>query len=211
MTRKPYDSPVRREQMARTRARILDAACALVHEFETWDWRALTFAAVATRAGVGERTVYRYFSTEQALHDAVMVRLSEESGVSYDGLNVDDVSKVGAKVYATMSEFAAPPWAEPDDATLVAEDERRKRALIAAVDSATTGWSDADKTRAAAALDVLWGVPSYRRLVTGWGFDANEATDVMDWAIGIVVAAIRNGERPAGTRRPAKRRNKEQR
>ena len=62
--------------MAETRDRILDAGSALVHEFESWDWRPLTFRAVAERAGVGERTVYRHFATEQALHAAVMERLA---------------------------------------------------------------------------------------------------------------------------------------
>ena len=49
----------------------------LVMGFDSWDWSGLTFRAVAQRAGVGERTVYRHFPTERALHDAIMGQLTE--------------------------------------------------------------------------------------------------------------------------------------
>lgn len=82
--RRRYDSPRRRELAAQTRERIVDAGSALVHSFPAWDWRDLTFRAVAERAGVGERTVYRHFPTEADLHDAVLRRLEDEAGVSKD-------------------------------------------------------------------------------------------------------------------------------
>jgi AcrR family transcriptional regulator len=194
--RKPYDSPIRREQMARTRERILEAACDLVHEYQTWDWRALTYRAVADRAGVGERTVYRHFATEQALHEAVMRRLGESVGVSYEGMDLADVSKLGAKVFQSMSDFAAPAWTEPEGTVFAVEDERRKQALLAAVEATTAGWSEEERVRAAAALDAMWSIPSYLRLVSGWNLDADQATEVMDWVIGVVVAAIEQGDRP---------------
>ena len=195
-----YDSPVRRARMAETRERILDAASAIVHELESWDWRPLTFRAVAERAGVGERTVYRHFATEQALHEAVMRRLSAESGVDYAGLTLDDVSKIGAKVFSSMASFAAPAWADAPEGVLAAEDERRKAALVAAVEASTTGWSDEERARAAAALDVLWTAPSYQRLVTGWKLDADDAAGVIDWMITLVVDAVRAGQTPKGGR-----------
>ena len=197
--RRTYDSPVRRAQMAETRERILDAGRALVHEFKSWDWRPLTFRAVAERAGVGERTVYRHFATEQALHEAVMQRLARRVGGRLRGpddrrgvedrgqgvrLDVDlrgaGVERRGAGVFR-------------------AEDERRKAALVAAVEATATGWSDEERTRAAAALDVLWTAPSYQRLVTGWKFDADEAADVIDWMISLVAEAIRAGHAPPPT------------
>jgi AcrR family transcriptional regulator len=182
--------------MARTRERILEAACDLVHEYQTWDWRALTYRAVADRAGVGERTVYRHFATEQALHEAVMRRLGESVGVSYEGMDLADVSKLGAKVFESMSDFAAPAWTEPEGTVFAVEDERRKQALLAAVEAATAGWSEEERVRAAAALDAMWSIPSYLRLVSGWNLDADRATEVMDWVIGVVVAAIERGDRP---------------
>jgi AcrR family transcriptional regulator len=180
------------------RERILDAASDLVHEFKSWDWRPLTFRAVAEKAGVGERTVYRYFASERLLHDAVMHRLSEESGVDYQDLSIDDVHEIGARVFAAMSTFAAPPSIEPSGSAFVAEDARRKEALVDAVTAATVKWRERDRLRAAAALDVLWNAPSYARLVSGWNLEPDEATQVIDWMIGLVVLAVKEGHTPSG-------------
>src|SRR3954452_9555040 len=86
-----YDSPVRRSRAAVTRERIVAAGSELVHHFPSWDWKELTFRAVADRAGVSERTVYRHFATERELHDAGMRRLEEEAGLSYDQLRLADL------------------------------------------------------------------------------------------------------------------------
>ena len=179
------------------RERILAAASNLVHEFKSWDWRPLTFRAVAERAGVGERTVYRYFANEQLLHEAVMHRLAEESGVDYEDLSIDDVHAIGARVFAAMSTFAAPPSIEPTGSAFVAEDVRRRSALLDAVTAATSDWQEPDRRRAAAALDVLWNAPSYARLVRGWSFKPEEATLVIEWVIGLMVQAIKADHRPS--------------
>ncbi len=47
-----HESPLRRQQTAETRERILVAGSELVHGFSSWDWRDLTVRAVAKRAGV---------------------------------------------------------------------------------------------------------------------------------------------------------------
>lgn len=62
--RRSYDSPVRREQAAATRARILATAQAL---FEERGYSATSVAAVAERAGVSQRTVYLAFETKAEL------------------------------------------------------------------------------------------------------------------------------------------------
>jgi AcrR family transcriptional regulator len=193
--------------MVETRDRILEAASTLVREFESWDWRPLTFRAVAERAGVGERTVYRHFATEQALHEAVMRQLAKESGVEFEGLTIDEVSKIGAKVFASISTFAAPPWLDvEEEGVFLAADERRKAALVAAVEATTEDWTDDERIRAAAALDVLWHPPSYQRLVTAWKLDADDAAGVIDWMIGLVVEAIRAGDAPASAPRSRRKR-----
>jgi len=42
---------------------VIAAGSELVRQLPSWDWREVTFRAVAERAGVGERTVYRHFPT----------------------------------------------------------------------------------------------------------------------------------------------------
>ncbi|MCK9932405.1 TetR/AcrR family transcriptional regulator [Frankia sp. Mgl5] len=197
--RRRYDSPLRRERAVQTRERIVAAGSALVHGFPVWDWGDLTFRAVAERAGVGERTVYRHFPTERDLHNAVMRRLQEEAGVTYEGLELDGLPDVTRRSFATLSSYSVSRWShpEPRQPALVAEDRLRRDALLNAVIPQTADWSEAERQTAAAMLDVLWNVPSYERLVGVWEFDGDAATNAINWVIGLVVEAIREGRRPS--------------
>ena len=194
--RRRYDSPVRRRRAAETRARIVAAGSELVHALPSWDWRDLTFRAVAERAGVGERTVYRHFPTERHLHDAVMERLQSEAGVAYDDVTLKTVASVASRVFASLASFeAAPAVAGPSDPTIGAQDDRRRHALLAAVDDAAGEWSETQRGDVAAALDVLWSLPSYERLVVQWNMDPARATAVIAWLIGLVEQAV-DGDSP---------------
>jgi AcrR family transcriptional regulator len=197
--RRRYDSPVRRAQAARTRERIVNAGVALVRELPAWDWRGVTFAAVAERAAVGVRTVYRYFPNEDALHGAVMGRLQEEAGGgTYEGLTLTDLARMTARLHAALPSFAVSHWIEdmPSQPTLAEVDRRRREALAAAVADATAGWPRQERLMTAAVLDVLWGVIPYERLTTAWRLDGPQATAALTWAIDILVDAIRQGRRP---------------
>jgi AcrR family transcriptional regulator len=196
--RRRYDSPIRRQQVAETRDRIVAAGSALVHELPTWDWRELTFRAVAARAGVGERTVYRHFPTERHLRDAVMQRLEEEAGVVYEGLTLDALPTVTARVFASLHAFAVRETVPVpgDDPTFVDADERRRAALRAAVADAAPAWSAEQQETAAALLDVVWNLPSYERLVAAWRFDGERATSSLLWLIDRVVTSISEDDPP---------------
>ena len=78
----------------------------LVREFTTWDWDELTFRAVAERAEVSERTVYRHFPTERHLHDAIMGRLEDEAGIAYEDVELDNFAEVTARLFASLGRFA---------------------------------------------------------------------------------------------------------
>jgi len=59
-----YNSPAREQGMAETRERILEAAIRVILDDGV---HAFTMQAVADRAGVSHRTVYRHFATREAL------------------------------------------------------------------------------------------------------------------------------------------------
>jgi AcrR family transcriptional regulator len=196
-TRRTYDSPARREQAAHTRDRIVTAGSELVHEYKTWDWRELTFRAVAARAGVGERTVYRHFPTERELHDAVMRRLEDEAGIAYEDVDLTNLTAVTKRVFASLQRFTIDETVHaPADPTFSGADERRRGAVLHAVSSAAPDWPE-DRVRAVAGLlDVLWNLPSYERLVGAWQLPAADASGALTWLIDRVLAAIQAGEAP---------------
>jgi AcrR family transcriptional regulator len=193
--RRKYDSPVRRRQAAETRERIIAAGVDILHGFPVWNWRALTVGAVAERAGVNERTVYRHFAGERELRDAVMARLETEADVVLEGLALEDIKDHTARLLEYVSSFPLESR-NIDDPTLMAAHRRQRAALIAAVSAQTDDWPEADRAIAAAMLDVLWSVASYERLVVDWELDPKEAIKGATWVIGLVEDAIR--QRPSG-------------
>jgi AcrR family transcriptional regulator len=195
--RRRYDSPLRRQRAAETRERIVSAGVTLVRSFTTWDWRELTFRAVAETAGVSESSVYRHFANERELHDAVMQRLGEQAGVTYEGVTLDQVADVAGRVFAAMSGFAVSAWTQQvDDPTFTAIDQKRGQALRDAVEAAAPRWSPRQRDAAAGVLDVLWSPVSIERLMAGWRMSPERATEVIRWAIGLVVDSVRNAAAP---------------
>jgi AcrR family transcriptional regulator len=195
--RRPYDSPVRRQKAAETRERIVAAGSELVHGFATWDWRELTFRAVAERAGVGERTVYRHFPTERHLHEAVMQRLEEEAGVAYEHVELANLAEITGRVFESRRSFAVPDSVRgPEDPTFVAVDQRRKDALVRAVSAAAPHWAEAEQRTLAALLDVLWNLPSYERLVGAWDLGGEEAAAAITWVMGKLLRATEEDDPP---------------
>lgn len=192
-----YDSAVRREHAARTRESIVAAGAELVHGYSSWDWRQLTVRAVAERSGVHERTVYRHFVSEQHLRAAVLARLQEEAGITVEDVTLDRLPDQVGRLFRYLGSFASST--EPAlDASLADLDGRRKAAVLSEVAAKTPGWTDEQRAVAAALVDVLWSVPTYRRLVTGWGIDADRAAGGVTWAIGLIVDALA-GDHPPTT------------
>jgi AcrR family transcriptional regulator len=196
-SRRTYDNRARQEKAAQTRERIVAAGSELVHDFDSWNWRDLTFKAVAERARVGERTVYRHFPTERHLHDAVMQRLESEAGISYEEVDLTNIGDVTGRVFASLQRFSVVKSVEaPQDPTFVGVDVRRRAALTRAVSAAAPGWSAAEQHVTAGLLDVLWNVPSYERLVGEWDIDGADATRAIGWLMAKVVAAIDDDDPP---------------
>ncbi len=190
-----YDSKLRLARAAETRERIVAAGSELLHGSSIRDWRALTVRAVAERAGVNERTVYRHFVNERGLRDAVMHRLEEKAGIDLAGLRLEDVADVTARIFAHVSSYPLKPR-PPLDPTLTEAGQRRRKALLGAVAARTAGWPEADRVVAAAVFDVLWSVASYERLVVEWQLDRERALRGITWVIRLVEQAVRQGRRP---------------
>ena len=190
-----YESPLRRQQAAETRERIIAAGCDLLHRSSIRDWRPLTIRGVAQQAGVNERTVYRYFTNERGLRDAVMHQLEQDAGIELAGMSLQDISEVTARTLSHISSY--PREAKPPlDPTLSEAHTRQREALINALAGYTTAWSASEKARAAAMFDVLWSVSSFERLVTDWQMDNEDAIRTITWAIELIAEGVRRGIRP---------------
>ena len=198
VARRTYDNRRRRESAERTRERIVSAGADLVRN-SVRDWRGVTIGAVAERAGVNRRTVYRHFANERELRDAVLEHQAGEAGVDITALELDGVAAAATSILRYVSQ--RPMQARPQlDPTLADASRRQHDALLTAVEEHAGAWSSCDRTLAAATLDVLWSVASYERLVNEWQLDREEAIRAITWAISLVEAAIGDDRRPAQTK-----------
>jgi len=191
-----YDSRLRLQRAAETRERIVAAGSELLHGSPVRDWQALTVRAVAERAGVNERTVYRHFVNERGLRDAVVHRLEEKAGIDLARLRLEDVADAAARIFEHVSSYPLKPRPLLDP-TLTKAGQRRRKALLGAVAARTAGWPEADRVVAAAMFDVLWSVASYERLVAHWQLDRKQAIRGISWVIRLVEEAVRKGWRPS--------------
>jgi AcrR family transcriptional regulator len=193
-SRRPYDNRRRRERAEETRDRIVAAGADLARE-SIRDWRGVTIVAVAERAGVNRRTVYRHFANERVLRDAVMERLMRAAGVDLAALRLDGVAEAASRILRSvpLDRLGARPQLDP---TLADASRRQHDALLGAVEREDAAWSSADQTLAAAMLDVLWSVAAYERLARDWQLDVDEAMRGITWVIGLVEAAVRDDRRP---------------
>lgn len=194
--RRPYESPVRRQQTEATRQRILDAGCAVLEQNPSWDWREVTFRAIATETGLSDRTVYRYFANEEELHAAILGQLAQKSGASLDGGSLQDVRTNVVRFLSWYARHATPAGPGGSAGGGGAEPARR-RSLALMVESATPTWEDRDRRSVAGVLDLLTNVRVYEPLLRSWGMSPDQATTAVAWLVGLVTDAIEQNRPPS--------------
>jgi AcrR family transcriptional regulator len=189
--RAPYHSPLRRDQAAGTRARIVDACVAVMR-----DGRELTYSAVAAEAGVQERTVYRYFPTKPDLECAFREWMIENvTSAHLSAGTADELIAVMREWFASFDRDATLIRAmlrSPDGLDMRRREERRIQDMFrACVDAAVPGAPDDVAARAAAALLVLSSSTTWDMLRSFKNMDATAAADVVELAIRSLLDGLR--------------------
>ena len=193
--RRQYNSPLRRQQSDDTRKRILAAGVWLLQAPSSPDWPAITIRAVAAQAEVNERTIYRYFGTERELREAVLDQIYADSGVVLARLRLADIAGQTRRVLEYFSSFPPLPGAPPEPG--FAKFAQRKRdALLRAIEPETAEWKEQDRVVAAALLDLLWSLRGYAQMTEEWDLEPAAAIRGITWLIGLLEAAVRDGRSP---------------
>jgi AcrR family transcriptional regulator len=188
-----YRSPLRAAQAAGTRARILDACLAIMRTGAE-----LTYHAVAARADVQERTVYRHFPTRSDLESGVWQWILDQvTHVDFNARNADELIKLLHRSFAGFDADAALIQAmlhSRQGLEVRLRQQPRRRAMFeACVESAAPGLPAEGRARAAAALQVLYSASSWELLRTFWGLDGSQAADVVESAMRALLAALPDG------------------
>ena len=95
--------------------------------------------AVAERAGVNERTVYRHFTNERGLRDAVMHRMEEQAGIDLAALRARGHRRRREADLRRGVDAPAARCGPVLDPTLGDASQRQHEALLRALDPADRG------------------------------------------------------------------------
>lgn len=169
---------------ARTRSDLLDAAVAVVLE-----GREPTMREVASRAGVGERTIYRYFDGKEGLRHAIADHLRPMLGVPLCD-SVDELEGYAARLFARFEAnreltvaFIGSSWTRGE---LAISRERNLTALRALLGAAYPREPDAELDSAAATLRTALSGAGWVYQRESCGLGADEVTANAVWLIRLV-------------------------
>jgi AcrR family transcriptional regulator len=189
-----YQSALREGQAARTRERIEQAAASLLQS--THDPEAITFKAVAARAGVTEMTVYRNFPTREDLLQGLWRQLNAQMGPDIGmPASVDELLGQHAPLFAGFDKLAPQIIASvttPQGREMrAALNDKRRRAFRALIAEAAPSLKPEARTQAAAILQLLHSAHAWMSLREQWGFDGPQAGAATRWAIEIILQHLR--------------------
>lgn len=198
---RPYSSPLRADQAAATRLRVLDAAIDLLQEAESGD---VAIPDVAERAGVSVRTAYRAFPTRHDLLEAVLAELSARFGSIAGTMptTLDEyASSAGGAVRAVYEAeplframFATPAGRELHRGTTPQRHEAIDRMLVAELGDLTPE----QRRRFIAVAHLLSSSRSVLLLKDYHDLDVDDAATAVRWALEVLVAAVRDPEWSVG-------------
>jgi len=194
-SRRSYNSPARRQQTVETQQKIIDAGAELVKKLPSWDWRNISFREISKLAGVSERTIYRYFSNESKLRDAIISKLIDDSGIENEHLSVDNFGRVIARMFTSLSTFSA-RIDNIDDPKFISIANARHEAIMQAVADRVPLWNPLQQRALSALMDMLWNPSTYERCVSAWGLSDEETIQSIAWLMDLMINAIETQNPP---------------
>ncbi len=207
MTR-AYRSSLREEQAEATRKRIVDALVAQTAEVGRADF---SIAEVAERAGVAERTVYRYFPTREAMLDAI----NREADTGARAIAMRDPADMVEHFHALFAWFEAnPQLVEASHVSNVGREVRahgrrvrgeRTRQILAAM---LPDVDDEVRLRAFAAFRTMFGSMTWRTMRHELGLTADQTRDAVEWVLRLVLDDLARQQRAAKAARTKPRTRK---
>lgn len=197
-----YSSSLRDEQAAATRQRILDATIAQIAD-ETA--AGLTIPAVARRAGVAVRTVYRYFPAKDDLLQAAGAEFDDRVGFRKFTDDIGGLEPQLRDLYARFSRNEAIVRAALDTRSgreLRGRSRRRRvRGLERTLAPLLEGLDTAQRKQSVALVYLFFSAQTWRLLVDYSDMASEEAAATAATGLTTVLAAL---ERDAGRRRSSR-------
>lgn len=194
-----YSSPLRSEQAAATRDRIVDAAVGLLQD---GDAAAIAMQDVAEAAGVSVRTVYRAFPTKDDLLVGVMETIKERFERTAGTPPTTREELASSVPGAVRAVFEVEPMYRALFSTAAGREMHRATAAArsASVDRAFTdgldGLGERERRLRVALLYLVTSSRSVLWLKDYMGLDVDEVIDAVSMAVDLLRAPLDEGRVP---------------
>ena len=179
---------IRQGYKEQTRLRILDAAVELIEETGE---APLTIAAVAERAGVTDRTVYRHFETRDALVRATWSHMQQRVASQGFPRTADEMIQSPPRLFPrfdTARELVRASLYSPAglDMRMSSNAERQEATLSSVIDA----FPIADRSwlmRRAAIAQLINSAYAWEVMAQYWGLDGDEAGKAASEALAVLL------------------------
>jgi AcrR family transcriptional regulator len=182
---------LRDKHVATTRDHILDEAYELLvnHPDEPF-----SHEAIAAQAGVGARTVYRYFPTQLDLYEELWERVRKQAGTIFPSSEEQIVPQVpilfggfdrNEKVIRAVLESPAGHRVRERGAP------EGRAAFSKSLAALTAGMSAAEKRRVVAIFLAIYSAPFWELLRVRGGLSGADAIAAAEWATSMLIQGLR--------------------
>ena len=191
--RRKYVSEARRAQVEETRHRILESLAQVVAESGEGE---VIFEAIAQKAGIERRTVFRYFPNREALMRAFWSWINERLAAQTLPKDFEDLLKLPIEVFSGFDRNEGIIRASLHSSTgremrLAALSERRK-SFRKAVSDGLNEVSPVERKRMEAAAHLLYSAAAWETLKDYGGLSGREAGETVSW----IMQTLRDALRP---------------
>ena len=182
---------LRKKQAATTRDQILDQAYELLVDHAD---QPFSHEAIAARAGVGARTVYRYFPAQSDLYEALWLRVRKQAGTIFPSLEAQILPQIpilfggfdrNEKVIRAVLESPAGHRIRDRGAP------EGRAAFSQSLAQLTAGLSAAQKRQVVATFLAIYSAPFWDLLRRRGGLSGAEAIAAATWATSALIQALR--------------------
>lgn len=174
---------LRDSQRSSTRERILEATAELVEAEGTVD---VPLTGVAARAGIGERTLYRYFPTKLDLIVALFGWMTGGVGDLPPATDPDGLLDRAATFFAAYDshpEIVRAMSAGRTADTRVQRSEQRRDAVRTALAAELEGVPEPRRTQVLAAVHLLTSSDAFLHARDFWALDGDGMSAMARWAV----------------------------
>ena len=210
--RRPYHSPLREAQTRETRERLLAAVARFFAEEPEAE---LTLEAIARKAGVERRTLFRHFATREDLLAAFWEWINDRVAPGTLPASLAELIDAPRSTFAHFDEHEGVIRASLHSAAgramrMAAVPERRKAFKAALAE--LSGLGTIDRRRVEAVAHALYSASAWEAMRDYAGVSGVEAGDAAAWALRTLIGALasdeRSPERKPNSAAPAARKGK---